>query len=120
VTHAFGDAVKGSIGAFRVGNPPQATVDGHSAAAAEGALAVTAKDPGLRARDAPGRAGEVKVELRNSGVLPHDVTIDGKGPVAAGAGQTAGGAFTLPKGTYTFYCSIPGRQAGMAGRLIVD
>jgi len=66
-------------------------------------------------------AGKLTVESRNEASIPHDIVIDGKGN---GAEVTGGGVSkftaTFAKGTYTFYCSVPGhRQAGMVGKLTV-
>ena len=68
----------------------------------------------------------VSLTLDNSGAaLIHDFTIDTPGgqrvhivaqPHSRGTGQ-----FTLPAGTYQFYCAQPGhREAGMVGTLIVS
>jgi uncharacterized cupredoxin-like copper-binding protein len=68
-------------------------------------------------------AGTVVFELRNDGVVPHDVTIEELGDlivVEAAGGQTETGTVTLEPGTYSFYCAVPGhRPAGMEGTLTV-
>ena len=81
------------------------------------------QDGPARLRDEPGdrAAGKLTVESRNQASIPHDIVIDGKGN---GAEVTGGGVSkftaTFAKGTYTFYCSVPGhRQAGMEGKLTV-
>jgi uncharacterized cupredoxin-like copper-binding protein len=66
-------------------------------------------------------AGKLTVESKNDASIPHDIVIDGKGN---GAEVQNGGvskfSATFAKGTYTFYCSVPGhRQAGMEGKLTV-
>src|SRR3954468_4831089 len=66
-------------------------------------------------------AGKLTVESKNDASIPHDIVIDGKGN---GAEVQGGGvskfSATFAKGTYTFYCSVPGhRQAGMVGKLTV-
>jgi uncharacterized cupredoxin-like copper-binding protein len=58
-------------------------------------------------------------------VLVHDFVIDGVGgqrvQILAQPHQQASGQFTLPAGTYPFYCSQPGhREAGMVGTLTVS
>jgi uncharacterized cupredoxin-like copper-binding protein len=69
-------------------------------------------------------SGELVVELRNAGNLEHDFTIvelDDEVVAAAQPGQAVRGAIDLPRGTYTYYCSIPGhREAGMEGALIAE
>lgn len=65
---------------------------------------------------------EVTVEVQNNGTVEHDFTIDEANlKIATPATETATGTFTLPAGTYTFYCSVPGhQQAGMEGTLTVS
>ncbi len=68
----------------------------------------------------------VNLTLDNSGAaLIHDFVIDNAGgrPVKMEAQphSRATGEFTLPAGTYQFYCAQPGhREAGMVGTLIVS
>lgn len=69
---------------------------------------------------------EVTVELTADSGVEHDVTIEGVDGedlevVAADAGETATGTFTIDEAdSYTFYCSVPGhREAGMEGSLEV-
>jgi uncharacterized cupredoxin-like copper-binding protein len=69
-------------------------------------------------------AGTVTIAMKNDSPVPHDVSIEGKGVDERGKQVTDGGTSTvsadLKKGTYTFYCSVPGhRQAGMEGTLTV-
>lgn len=70
------------------------------------------------------KAGQAtKVELKNTGAVEHDITIDEVTfKVAAAAAKTATGELKVDKaGTYTFYCSVPGhREAGMEGTLVVE
>ena len=69
-------------------------------------------------------AGEIEVELENTGSVEHDVVVeeaDDTVVVHANGGETATGTIELDAGTYTFYCSIPGhREAGMEGTLEVQ
>lgn len=69
-------------------------------------------------------AGEIQVELENTGSAEHDIVIeeaDDTMVVHANGGETATGTIELEPGTYTFYCSIPGhRDAGMEGTLEVQ
>jgi uncharacterized cupredoxin-like copper-binding protein len=68
----------------------------------------------------------VNLTLDNSGAaLIHDFTIDSvdgqRVHVRAQPNSRGTGQFTLPAGTYQFYCSEPGhREAGMVGTLIVS
>jgi uncharacterized cupredoxin-like copper-binding protein len=67
-------------------------------------------------------AGEVPVVLRNEGLVMHDLRIDGKPTflIEAGPGKTATATWSLRKGRYEIYCSLPGhRDAGMEGILEV-
>lgn len=62
------------------------------------------------------------IEFTNGGSIEHDLTIEGYEGEAlvATAGQTQTGSYTLPAGTYKFYCSIPGHEsAGMVGTIEV-
>lgn len=62
------------------------------------------------------------IRVRNVGSVEHDLKIDEAGLViATPTSETVEGTFSLPAGTYTFYCSIPGhREAGMEGTLTVS
>jgi len=65
---------------------------------------------------------DVEITLINTGVLPHDFTVDEANvKITAEGGQQATGTINLPPGTYEFYCSVPGhRESGMVGTLIVQ
>lgn len=71
-------------------------------------------------------AGTVTIAMANSGFLPHNVAIKGPGLKPAlgkvvAKGGTSTVRATLKKGTYTFYCSVPGHEAaGMKGTLKVS
>jgi plastocyanin len=69
------------------------------------------------------KAGTVSVTLTNRDAVPHNVAIKQvkkvikKGPVV-GTGKKSIVTATLKKGSYTFYCSVPGHEAaGMKGAL---
>ena len=67
-------------------------------------------------------AGDVPVVLRNEGLVIHDLRIEDKPTflLEAGPGKTATAAWSLPKGRYQIYCSLPGhRSGGMEGVLEV-
>jgi plastocyanin len=69
-------------------------------------------------------AGEVTITMVNEGDLPHNVAIKGndvdeKGEIVQNGGTSTVTA-TLEPGEYTFYCSVPGHEAGgMTGTLTV-
>jgi plastocyanin len=71
------------------------------------------------------KAGKVTIRYTNSSGITHDVRIR-KGSRKLGGTKviskgTTSTTLTLKKGTYTFYCSIPGHeQAGMKGTLRVS
>ncbi|HEX4466297.1 MAG TPA: plastocyanin/azurin family copper-binding protein [Solirubrobacteraceae bacterium] len=71
------------------------------------------------------KAGKVTINFTNGSPIEHDVVIAqgsrvlGQTPVFTGGTKAL--SLTLAKGTYTFYCSVPGhRQAGMEGTLTVS
>jgi plastocyanin len=69
-------------------------------------------------------AGEVTITMTNDGDLPHNVAIKGNGVDEKGEivqnGGTSTVTATLEAGEYTFYCSVPGHEAGgMTGMLTV-
>ena len=69
------------------------------------------------------KAGLVTITFTNkSGPVKHDLAIKGqkkKTPQITG-GKSAKLTLTLKKGTYTFYCTVPGHEAaGMKGVLKV-
>jgi plastocyanin len=69
-------------------------------------------------------AGEVTLVMENPSSLEHNIAVkdgdvDEKGPVV-GEGETSEVKVTLEAGEYTFYCSVPGHEAGgMEGTLTV-
>ena len=69
-------------------------------------------------------AGELTINLDNKDAIPHNVAIKGpgvdeKGPVVNQGGKSTVKA-TLDSGKFTFYCSVPGHEAGgMKGTLTV-
>jgi uncharacterized cupredoxin-like copper-binding protein len=73
------------------------------------------------------KPGKVTIVMTNpmSAGMDHGVSIEGNGVDADGnivpAGKTSTVTATLKKGTYTFYCPVPGhKQAGMEGTLTVQ
>jgi uncharacterized cupredoxin-like copper-binding protein len=70
------------------------------------------------------RPGKVTISMANPALLPHNVAIKGKGVNVKGKVVLKGGTSTvtavLKRGTYRFYCSVPGHEAaGMWGTLTV-
>jgi plastocyanin len=71
------------------------------------------------------RHGKVTLKMSNPSGFPHAIAVDGHGVDKDGKTVHKGGTSTvtvsLKKGTYTFYCPVPGhRAAGMKGKLIVS
>jgi plastocyanin len=96
--------------------------------AANGALALAANPTGLLAYNTTtltAASSKVVIDFTNKSPVPHNVTIaNAAGKVLGHTPTFAGGAkvlsLTLPAGTYTYYCSVPGHeQAGMKGTLTV-
>jgi plastocyanin len=68
------------------------------------------------------KAGSVTLRMGNPSSFPHAIGIKGKGKgKTVKKGGTSTYTTTLKKGTYTFYCPVPGHEAGgMKGKLIVS
>jgi len=69
-------------------------------------------------------AGSVTLVMGNKSSVQHNIAVkngsDEKGPVV-GRGGTSRVSTSLKKGEYTFYCSVPGHEAGgMKGELTVE
>ena len=66
---------------------------------------------------------DVKVTVKNSGVLQHSFVVEGQ-PIDSGildGGATTEVTINLPAGTYTYICGVPGhKEAGMVGTLTVQ
>jgi plastocyanin len=81
-------------------------------------LEVSAREMGYSpARIAVG-AGDVPVVLRNDGAVIHDLRIEDKPSLLleAAPAQASTATWSLGKGRYRIYCSVPGhRSAGMEG-----
>ena len=70
------------------------------------------------------KAGKITIVMTNPSPLQHDVAIKGHGVKVKGKTVGKGGVSkvtaTLKKGTYEFYCTLPGHEAaGMKGKLVV-
>jgi plastocyanin len=97
---------------------------GKPAVARGGTLEVDA-DPGGQLAyvtdKATAKPGALTVRSKNESSTPHNIVIDGKGKgeVVQDGGMSQFEA-DFAKGSYTFYCSVPGhRAAGMLGKLTV-
>jgi plastocyanin len=68
------------------------------------------------------KAGKVTLSMSNPASFNHAVAIKGHGSgKTVGKGGTSVVTATLKKGTYTFYCPVPGHAAGgMKGKLVVS
>ena len=68
------------------------------------------------------KAGKVTLSMSNPASFKHAVAIKGHGSgKVVGKGGTSVVTATLKKGTYTFYCPVPGHEkGGMKGKLIVS
>jgi plastocyanin len=72
------------------------------------------------------KAGIVTIDFTNTSPTPHNVTVANSAGKVLGATPTFEGGtrtltLSLAKGTYTYYCSVPGHeQAGMKGTLSIS
>lgn len=69
-------------------------------------------------------AGEVTLVMENPSPVDHNIALEGNGVdevgEIVGQGETSEVTATVEPGEYTFYCSVPGHQAGgMEGTLTV-
>lgn len=94
--------------------------------AVEGPPATRLELAATEMRFAPSRlavaSGDVPVVLRNAGQVIHDLRIQDKPTflLETGPGNTATATWSLSKGRYQIYCSLPGhRSGGMEGILEV-
>jgi plastocyanin len=71
-------------------------------------------------------AGTVTIDFENQSSVPHNVTVANSSNKVLGATPNVTGGskkltLKLAKGTYTYYCSVPGHEAaGMKGTLTVS
>jgi plastocyanin len=69
-------------------------------------------------------AGTITIHLTNDASIPHDIGVKGNGVDEVSDTVTQGDVsltVELEPGTYTFYCSVPGHEAGgMKGTLTVS
>jgi plastocyanin len=99
-----------------------------TAAAKNGVLDIPADPTGQLAYEfasAEAPAGPVDLRSPNESNVDHNIAVEGdgiqpqEGPVVVNGGVSEV-KVDLPKGNYTFYCSVPGhREGGMEGKLTV-
>ncbi|HLW47346.1 MAG TPA: plastocyanin/azurin family copper-binding protein [bacterium] len=88
---------------------------------------LTAEEFRFTPKDVTVQPGDISFTVTNRGAIEHNLTVDttGGGRVTQIAiiepGETRSIVVSLPPGTYTVYCSLPGhREAGMVGTLKVN
>lgn len=133
--------VTGAMGVVTATTPPSAgpyvtppVPDGVAApftpvnAAPSNSLALTANPQGSLAYNTKtllASSSRITIAFTNRAPLSHNVTISSAAGKILGATPTFSGGtktldLTLPAGTYTFFCSVPGHEAaGMKGTLTV-
>jgi plastocyanin len=105
----------------------QPTVSNKPAVEKNGQLNIPANPTGALAFEynkATAKAGKVTLVMPNQSPITHDISIKGNGITQngpqVGHGGTSKVAVTLKPGTYEFFCSVPGHEAGgMKGTLTV-
>jgi len=102
---------------------------GSSSAAAKPQIVKLSAVPGqlkFNTKTLKAKAGLIEIEMTNpsnSGIA-HGIAVQSHGegkPYPDNPGHTATLTVTLKKGTYTFFCPVPGHEAaGMKGTLVVS
>jgi uncharacterized cupredoxin-like copper-binding protein len=111
--------------------PATAAATTTPAPAGHGQLIKLSADPGGQLRfntsKLTAKAGKVTLRMTNpaSAGMDHGVSVEGNGVDSDGPmvapGKVSSVTVTLKKGTYTFYCPVPGhKEAGMKGTLTVS
>jgi uncharacterized cupredoxin-like copper-binding protein len=109
-------------------NTSTASAPASTPAAGKGQVIHLSADPGGALRftrsTLTAKAGKVTLIMKNpsSAGMDHGIAIEGSGTGATvSPGSTSTVTATLKKGTYTYYCPVPGhKQAGMVGTLTVS
>jgi plastocyanin len=121
----------GSSTPATAGTNSNASSSSSSSSSGMGQVLKLSADPGgqLRfntAKLTASKPGTVTLQMTNpsSAGMPHGIAIEGNGVDRDGpivdAGKTSTVTVKLKKGTYTYYCPVPGHlQAGMKGILTV-
>jgi plastocyanin len=93
------------------------------AVAKAGKLTIPADPTGQLAyqyKSAAAPAGKLTIEMPNKSGVDHNISIDGKGAGKIVKQGVSSFSADFAKGTYTFYCQVPGhREGGMVGKLTV-
>jgi plastocyanin len=67
------------------------------------------------------KKGKITLRMGNPASFDHAIAVGSHKGKVVGKGGTSTVTVTLKKGTYTFYCPVPGHRAGgMKGKLIVS
>jgi plastocyanin len=100
---------------------------GARSSATPSVVKVTALSSGLKfnTRVLHAHPGKIKLVFTNQSTIPHNVRIESGENELGGTKTIRKGKtvayLSLKKGTYNFYCSVPGHEdAGMRGSLIVS
>jgi plastocyanin len=65
--------------------------------------------------------GKITLKMSNPASFGHAIAVGSHKGKTVGKGGTSTVTVSLKKGTYTFYCPVPGHRAGgMKGKLIVS
>jgi uncharacterized cupredoxin-like copper-binding protein len=119
-------------GSSNSSSPTAAASTPAAAAATKGKVLSLSADPGGQLRFTQtkltlAKPGTVTLRMTNpsSAGMEHGIAIEGNGVDSDGPsvapGQISTVTATLKKGTYTYYCPVPGhKQAGMTGTLTVQ
>jgi plastocyanin len=108
-----------------------ATTGSSSGSGGQGQLLKLTADPGGQLRfdtaKLTAKPGKVTIRMTNpsSAGMDHGIAVEGNGVDSDGPtvapGNTSSVTVTLKKGTYVYYCPVPGhKQAGMKGTLTVS
>jgi uncharacterized cupredoxin-like copper-binding protein len=110
---------------------PSSTTSSSSSSSGQGQMLMLSADPGGQLRftksKLTAKPGKVTIQMANpmSAGMDHGIAVEGNGVDSDGPtvapGKTSTVTVTLKKGTYEYYCPVPGhKQAGMVGTLTVQ
>jgi plastocyanin len=114
-------ATLGGVGAVTA----QAATPAKSAKSSGTTLKLSANKTAFNVTKLTAKPGKVTLVMSNPSSISHDIALKGNGlkPVVGkmvGKGKTSTITATVKKGSYEFYCSVPGHEAaGMKGTLTV-
>ena len=96
----------------------------HTSLGAQANIQLTAREWRYEPKEIHSPGGDVVFEVKNGGFIEHNFVIEDAARKKRAEityiepGQTLEVTVTLPPGTYTIYCSLPGhKDAGMAATL---